>query len=43
MTIDEEISTLIKGMEHDYKRLKGILISYKEKKDDLNDLEYDER
>ena len=43
MTIDEEISSLIKGMDHDYKRLKGILISYKEKKDDLADLEYDER
>jgi hypothetical protein len=44
MTIDEEITTLIKGMDHDYKRLRGILSTYKEKKgDDLTDTEYDER
>ena len=37
MTIDEEINTLIKGMDHDYKRLRGILVSYKDKKgDELN-------
>jgi len=34
MTIDEEINTLIKGMDHDYKRLRGILTGYKEKKGD---------
>ena len=44
MTIDEEITTLIKGMDHDYKRLRGILTTYKEKKgDELTDAEYDER
>lgn len=32
MTIDEEINTLIKGMDHDYKRLQGILLGYREKK-----------
>lgn len=32
MTIDEEINTLIKGMDHDYKRIRGILVTYKEKK-----------
>ena len=31
MTIDEEINTLIKGMDHDYKRLKGILYGFKDK------------
>lgn len=34
MTIDEEINTLIKGMDHDYKRLRGILIGYRDKKGD---------
>ena len=44
MTIDEEINTLIKGMDHDYKRIKGILVGYKEKKgDDLNSDEFDRR
>jgi hypothetical protein len=44
MTIDEEITTLIKGMDHDYKRLRGILVSYKEKKgDNLSGIEYNER
>jgi len=44
MTIDEEITTLIKGMDHDYKRIRGILVSYKEKKgDNLSDKEYNER
>ena len=43
MTIDEEVSTLIKGMDHDLKRLKGIMIGYKEKKDGLDSHEYDER
>ena len=44
MTIDEEITTLIKGMDHDYKRIRGILVSYKEKKgDNLSDKEYKER
>lgn len=32
MTIDEEINTLIKGMDHDYKRLKGILYGFNDKK-----------
>ena len=44
MTIDEEITTLIKGMDHDYKRLRGILVSYKEKKgDNLSGAEFNER
>lgn len=44
MTIDEEINTLIKGMDHDYKRIRGILVGYKEKKgDDLNNEEFDRR
>ena len=33
-TIDEEIETLMKGMDHDIKRLRGIINTYKEKKAD---------
>ena len=44
MTIDEETTTLIKGMDHDFKRLRTILGSYKDKKgDDLNEKELAER
>jgi len=44
MTIDEEINTLIKGMDHDYKRLRGILTGYKEKKgEEVTNEELDER
>eukprot|EP00356_Strombidium_inclinatum_P003913 CAMPEP_0170495168 /NCGR_PEP_ID=MMETSP0208-20121228/15057_1 /TAXON_ID=197538 /ORGANISM="Strombidium inclinatum, Strain S3" /LENGTH=78 /DNA_ID=CAMNT_0010771321 /DNA_START=193 /DNA_END=429 /DNA_ORIENTATION=+ len=44
VTIDEEITTLIKGMEHDQKRLNGILFSYSEKKgDELGEQEYSDR
>ena len=31
MTIDEEITTLLKGMDHDQKRLRSILSTLKEK------------
>ena len=31
-TIEEEITTLIRGMNHDLKRLRGILNTYKDKK-----------
>ena len=34
MTIDEEITTLIKGMDHDIKRLRSILATLKEKNGD---------
>ena len=33
-TIDDEIETLIKGMDHDVKRLRGIINTYREKKGD---------
>jgi len=40
MTIDEETTTLIKGMDHDFKRLRTILVSYEDKKgDELNEKE----
>ena len=35
--IDEEINSLIKGMEHDYKRLVSNLNQYIEKKGDLGE------
>ena len=44
MTIDEEINTLIKGMDHDYKRLRSILIGYKDKKgEEMHNEEYHHR
>jgi hypothetical protein len=44
MTIDEEITTMIKGMDHDYKRLRSILQGYKEKYgDQLTELEFEAR
>ena len=33
-TIDEEIETLVKGMDYDIKQLRGIINTYKEKKGD---------
>lgn len=44
MTIDEEMTTLLKGMDHDQKRLRGILATYREKRgSEANDAELDER
>ena len=44
MAIDEEINSLIKTMEHDVKRLRGVLSGYQEKMgDNLEDNELKER
>lgn len=44
ITIDEEINTIIKGMDYDYKRLKSLLLGFQEKRgDDINSPEYKER
>jgi len=44
MIIDEEIGALTKGMDHDFKRLRSIIATYKSKKGlELNSAEVDER
>jgi len=44
MTIDEEITTLIKGMDHDKKRLANIVFTYTEKRgEEVNTHELNER
>ena len=43
-TIDEEITSIIKGMDYDYKRLRGILMGFQDKQgDDFITKEYNER
>jgi hypothetical protein len=44
MTIDEEITSIIKGMDYDYKRLRNILQGFTDKQgDDITKNEYRER